>query len=105
MTTMKLTHHARYDRTERLVAILSHIGLGETKYRLTKLDTPNRTAIITTTGVMLVYDREETTLITGYVPTVDKVYAMCVRNDIRIDQSLIKVIKRNWTRYEWIAKM
>lgn len=100
-----ITCHARFDRTERLVAMLAYIGLGEHKYQFTDCRHPDNTLVLTSTGLLLIYDKAMTTLITGYVPKVNKVAALSAENGIRIDDLTFKAVKRNVVKYRWIAEM
>ena len=71
----KMTKHAQVDRYDRICGIIDSIGLGEPRLKIPHDEYPNRDYVLTTTGVLLIVS-EDTYLITAYVPTVAKVYAI-----------------------------
>ena len=99
-----VSNHIRYQRSERLVAILTHVGLGEPMMEF--YDTHQRNInVLTSTGVYLVYDLDKTTLITAFMATLDKVYAMTKSNPMPIPKSMKAIIKKNEQKYSWIYKI
>lgn len=99
-----VSNHIRYQRSERLVAILTHVGLGEPVLEF--YDTHKRNInVLTSTGVYLVYDFDKTTLITAFMATLDKVYAMTKSNPMSIPKSMKAIIKKNEQKYSWIYQI
>lgn len=70
-----MTRHAAEDRLERLTWICMNIGRGEI---IKVMDSDEKTVMcLTDTGVLMIKDKAtQNTLITAYIPTVDKVYLM-----------------------------
>lgn len=78
MNNTILTNHVRFERCERLSAIIAEIGLGAVAYERELLYHGRAiTQKVTTTGVMLVYGVEENkdVLITGFLLSTQKAHA------------------------------
>ena len=99
-----ISNHIRNQRSERLVAILTHIGLGEPVVEFYDVQ-KQHINVLTSTGVYLVYNTEKTTLITAYLATWDKVYAMTRINPVVIPKTIKTTIKKNEQKYSWIYKI
>ena len=92
---IKLSHHARQDRVERLSRIVVEVGIGHTVFEYIERE---RTCQITSTGVLMVYSMEDTqrVLLTAYLLTMEKaasVYKHCGYNDI--PRIVVNTINKN----------
>lgn len=72
---MKISYHVKEERIDRLAFILTETGLGEIKYR--NYHKPGRVRCATTTGVIMILNREETTLITAYYGNATQLKETC----------------------------
>ena len=99
---MKLSYHARIERTDRLVSILAHVGLGEPCLEIASR-TEDKTLVLTDTGVLMVYNGSKTVLVTAYLPKCDKMYAICKQYDVEMPWRVLKVLKVNEKKFAWIA--
>lgn len=71
----KLSSHARDERLERLMYIMTEIGLGERIICTANHITTNRQEALTDTGVLLILSNDDL-VITAYVPNVSKAIAI-----------------------------
>ena len=91
---IKMSQHILTERADRLMFILSHEDLSnftillEQKY-------PTKRECVTADGVILVKDLQEEFLITAYIATLDKVYAMYASAGLAVPAPLKKKILRN----------
>lgn len=100
--TMNMTNHVINDRMERMLIIAKHIGWGSP---LIEHICPERNSldVITSTGVLLIKDLANKTLITAYVPSVERVAAICRKCGYpRVPSSLYSVVTKNQKR---VAKL
>ena len=102
---LNLTYHARVERMDRIIYILTSIGLGVPvaekfwEHSQTK-------CVLTNTGVMIVYSKEDT-IITMYLVTVQEAHKMIctkvlpqtVYNRILKNIKAGYLIKQNTVRY------
>jgi len=68
-----ISTHLIKERADRVAAIAQYIGFGEIKYRFEK---ENKIEAITTTGILIVLDKQEKLIVTMYVPGIDKVFSL-----------------------------
>jgi hypothetical protein len=71
---MKMSKHAQFDRTDRLVYIATTVGFGEVIIRHEREDSVE---CITDTGVVMIKSLKEDFLITAYICDIDKAMAIC----------------------------
>lgn len=82
--------HLLEDRADRLMFIATTVGFGEITYK--KPMEGNRWAVFTSTGIMLVTDKNDSYIITMYFANIEKVYALW---DGEVPKDLKEVILRN----------
>lgn len=91
----KLSYHAQYERSERIVYLMTEVGLGEEL--LTIMDKGQRVRLFDT-GVALVLDANEDIVVTGYLASMEKVVAMwCLYHHTdKVPQNILRdIIKAN----------
>lgn len=71
---LKMHSHASHDRIERMVYLATEIGIGETL--CTVMDRGRRNDL-TEHGVIIVYSDDGESVLTAYLASVDRAYAMC----------------------------
>ena len=91
------SQHVLNDRSNRLTFILAHADLSDLTVLLEQRY-PDKRECVTADGVILVKAIETEFLITAYVGTLDKVYAMYKSAGMEIPVSLKKKILRNKKR-------
>lgn len=102
---MTLSYHARNERADRLTAILVNIGLGEPVLTLWD-ERKQHKNVITSTGILLVQSPDGKTLVTAFVPTINKIHALCVHNSIpKVPRQIKIAVERNQTKFKWIAAL
>ena len=92
----KLSYHAQVERAERIVYLMTEIGLGEEL--LTIVDEGKRVRMFDT-GVVLVLSLDEDVVVTGYLASMEKAVAMWCRcyNTDTIPQHILRpIIKANF---------
>ena len=92
----KLSYHAQVERAERIVYLMTEIGLGEEL--LTIVDNGKRVRMFDT-GVVLVLSLDEDVVVTGYLASMEKAIAMWCRcyNTDAIPQHILRpIIKANF---------
>ena len=92
----KLSYHAQYERSERIVYLMTEVGLGEEL--LTVMDKGQRVRLFDT-GVALVLDAHEDIVVTGYLASMEKVVAMwCLYyNTDKVPQNILRaIVKANF---------
>ena len=70
---VNLTHHAGVERIDRISECLATYGMNEFVLELKKEQKLYR---LTDTGILFIFNEDGVTLITGYIPSPDKVSAM-----------------------------
>lgn len=75
---IKMSPHASAERMERMMYIVTEIGIGEPAVSYVEADT-HRKITLTDTGVVLVQDDYTELLITAYVASMDRATAMWMR--------------------------
>lgn len=91
---MKMTNHARLERTDRLVYIATTVGFGEVVF---EHRTKEHRECITDSGVLLIKSLTDEILVTAYIVTIDKAIAL-YRNefgDKRMPHKLYTTIMNN----------
>ena len=91
MMQFKMTKHATEERMERMVKIAMNVGWGEIVLRR-PFPNERKVECLTSTGVFLCLNEDETTLITAFVVTIDKAIAMSEAN---LSKELRQVIRHN----------
>lgn len=98
---IKLSHHAAADRIERLVNIAATIGIGEEIVSFPYTDQKQqKIQSITDTGVLLVMSSDRSVLITAYMVTISKAFALYKDNGMDIPPKLIKTIQYNLKKHK-----
>lgn len=92
---IKMSEHASVDRIERLAYIATEIGIGEPV--LSYEEEEYRTISLTDTGIVIIQDSYTKVLITAYVASIDRAYAMWhqVHGETQMPNSLYHQIVRN----------
>lgn len=85
------SRHLLEDRSERLIKIATTVGFGEI-FCKRPLKDGDGWAVFTTTGVMLVTDRNDSFIITMYLADIAKATAIF---DGEIPKNLLKVLREN----------
>lgn len=70
---LKLHGHASHERIERMVYLATEVGIGETL--LSVMDRGRRTDL-TEHGVVLIFSDDGESILTAYLASVDRTYAM-----------------------------
>ena len=91
MMQFKMTKHATEERMERMVQIAMNVGWGEIVLRR-PVPEARKVECITSTGVCVCLNEDETVLITAFVVTIDKAMAM---SDAKLSKELRQVIRHN----------
>ena len=99
--TLTLTHHARYDRMERLTKIIDCVGIDEI---IIETRQHNGTGMarygLTRSGVILVQSDDGTQLITGFLANINRATAMFASLGYpSVPKNIAKVILKNMTLY------
>lgn len=96
MTTIRMSYHVQEERTNRMVYILSNSDLCDFTPAVEFIDRrDNVRYCLTVNGVLLVKAVRQEKLITAYVPTFEKAYAICTSNGIKMSSYLVNRIKKN----------
>lgn len=108
--TTILTKHARYERTDRLAAIIAEVGLGTCLYQEPYFSSSGEPAMqkITSTGVLLIYGvgEKENVLITGYMLTMKVAYTIFRKQGrMGVPSNIYRVIEKNQKRYKHLYEM
>ena len=91
----RLSYHAQYERSERIMYLMTEIGLGTEL--LTIMDKGQRVRLFDT-GVALVLDANEDVVVTGYLASMEKFVAMwCLYHHTdKVPQNILRtIIKAN----------
>lgn len=75
-TATTMTYHARIERADRLTYIAMNVGFGEIVLEHIHEDDPYKVDCLTDTGVLIIKNAVSGTIITAYVPNIDKVIAI-----------------------------
>ena len=70
---LKMVGHASQDRIERMMYLTMEIGIGET---LISVVSQGRRTDLTENGIVLVYADDGESILTAYLASVDRAYAM-----------------------------
>lgn len=106
LTNYTLSYHARVERANRITAILTYVGLGQPIFSGIDALHKNHVFHITNTGVIVVVDEKTKTIITMYLLTLEKLYALFRRQGYdHVGYNLDEVVKKNQIRYKWILKI
>ena len=98
MTEMKLTHHARYERADRIAQILAILGIGE---KLIDFPEADKTYRLMNNGVLLIMDSKTQVVITAYVPSIKKVAAFYRSIGVdHIPPYIYNIVKKNMQNKE-----
>lgn len=76
---MTMTYHARVERQARIQYIMENIGIGETVATKEK-PREGKKELLTDTGIILVTNTAETILITMFIASIDKAYALYIND-------------------------
>ena len=94
-TRVKMSIHAREERLDRLTYIAMNVGFGDTVFEAPNGQHPDRIDCLTDTGVLIIKGRDGT-IITAYIPTMDKVIAIYRRQGItRIPTAVYNKVRKN----------
>lgn len=95
MIKSNMTYHARYDRADRITAIIDTIGIGEIMFIVPKNEYSE--ICLTTTGVVIVRTITERRIITVYVASLQLARALYATkfNMKKLPQTLFNVIRQN----------
>jgi hypothetical protein len=94
---IKMSPHASADRLDRMMYIVTEIGVGEPALSYVEVEY-RRKITLTDTGVVLVQDERTEMLITAYVASIDRATAMWTRvygDHARLPQYLYNKVVRN----------
>lgn len=92
-----VSKHMAEDRMDRVLAIAQHIGWGEVMLEVIDCNNASHILCFTTTGVMLVKGRSTGKLVTAYVPTPDKVFAVLTNSGYSsVPNYLLRKVKQNY---------
>lgn len=98
MTEMKLTHHARYERADRIAQIIATLGIGE---KLIDFPEEDRIYRLMNNGVLFIMDSETQVIITAYVPSIKKVAAFYRSIGVgHIPPHIYSIVKKNMQNKE-----
>lgn len=102
----KMTKHCIEDRVDRFTEILMTVGLGEIIHIFPSSNEFGPIEYcITDTGVLLIRNPEQNTIITGYLAKVDKVYALYKGAGLQAPQRLLQIVKNNEKKRKYLYKM
>jgi len=93
---MKMTHHTKVERKDRVDYILDTVGLGEPMVD-SFVEERNHWERLTTTGVLIVLDPSKKIVVTLYVPTVSKAVAVYCSGThrSRVPENKMKLFRYN----------
>ena len=103
MMKLKLSEHIINDRQNRAVAIVMAIGMGEVVLSIPDKH-PNRTASLTSTGVMLI-TADNGVVVTMYLATYEQIDKMYHVAEKEIPKAIKKVVENNAKKHKEIFKM
>lgn len=92
---MEMSYHCREDRLDRLTYIATTIGWGEV---VAERRTENRRECLTDTGVVMIKALDRDFLITAYIASIDRAFAIyhdVYGKNAKLPQSLYKRICKN----------
>lgn len=94
MLKRNISYHISEDRLDRAAYILTTIGMGEIVRERSRLDEQGRTSVLclTDTGVILVFNKDKTKMITLYIADQKQVSWVC-KGDT--PSWLFRVVKKN----------
>ena len=96
---MTMSAHARNDRMERINYIKATIGFGYIIKELNRVKNGREEwACITSTGVMMIQNKDRTKMVTAFVATVGQAKQVYQTN--RLPDDIYRVIANNRTVYE-----
>lgn len=78
MMKLNQTKHTTTDRIDRMMVIAKYIGWGEmvvSSYNAER----GHMETLTDTGILLILSEDSKTLVTAYIPSIDKIYAVYKR--------------------------
>lgn len=94
LNKLKISRHFLNDHMERYVYIQMATGIGNPVLKL--WDSQRKlNNYITDTGVFLVVNPEDTLLITAFYGTIDKVYVLCLQNEVEFPEALKNILYQN----------
>jgi hypothetical protein len=94
MFKVQMTKHATQERMDRLVKIALTLGWGEILLKSPK-ENGTKMECITSTGVLMIMNKDCDTLITAFVPSIDKVTAVYKNCGQTVPKTLKQVVVRN----------
>ena len=103
MKKMKFSEHILNERMERVVAIAMAVGMGEVVLSIPDKH-PNRTASLTSTGVMLI-TADNGVVVTMYLATYEQIDKMYHVAEKEIPKAIKKVVENNRKKHKEIFKM
>lgn len=88
------SYHISEDRLDRAAYILTTVGMGEIVRERERVDEQGRTSVLclTDTGVILVFNKDKTKMVTLYIAEQQQVSWVCRGNT---PSWLFKVVKKN----------
>jgi hypothetical protein len=92
---VRMSTHATEDRLDRLTYIAMTIGFGDTAYTFPDTSHADRYFAFTTTGVMIVKSVRSDVIVTAYIPTIDKVYAIFKSAGAEMPNAYKRIIVKN----------
>lgn len=95
----RMSKHATQERIDRIFYIVTEVGLGEELSIVRRFDGARE--VLTTTGVVLILSDEDI-LITAFVASMDKAYALWKngRNETTVPRWFYERVKRNRVHWE-----
>lgn len=92
---VRMSNHATEDRLDRLTYIAMNVGFGDVAYKLPDTTHNDRYYIFTTTGVMMVKAVRGDTIITAYIPTIEKTIAIFKSAGADVPTTYKRIIVKN----------
>ena len=102
MIKMRMSYHASVERIDRLTSLVQRLGFNEIAYETVDSQNPEHIISITDTGIILIRGRQDGTLVTGYMGTIDKVTAICHGN---VPIVLKRTVVRNCKKYAFLLNI
>lgn len=107
MLVATMTAHVVNDRLDRLAACVEHLGMSKFVLEVpSSYGSKKATMCLTSTGIILVMDKQTNTVITGYMAEVKQVAWMYHRAGYsRVPDKMMNRIHKNCSRYAYLLTM
>lgn len=106
MITMTMSNHAINDRLDRLASCIELLGMSKFILEVKSHKDPTAVMCLTSTGIIFILNKDTRKVVTGFMATPERVYALYKNAGYeKVPSKIYNRVLKNCSRYSYLLAM